>query len=101
MAEKETKICHMIAIKLGLYTIPAVGTPILGHGREVQQWWPLFWVFNPIGSLFYTPTQSDWPPLSAEKIGLSPSHLVPEILRPKVGLIFHQNVLVNSLKHFV
>ncbi len=35
-------------------------------------------------------------PLSAEKIGLSLSHLVPEILGPKVGLIFHQNVLFNS-----
>ncbi len=45
--------------------------------------------------------QSDWvhilylntiwlTPLSAEKIGL-----FPEILVPKVGLIFHQNVLFN------
>ncbi len=53
---------------------------------------PCFWGF-----------QSDWvpilylntirlTPLSAEKIGLSVSHLVPEILGPKVGLIFHQNV---------
>ncbi len=44
-------------------------------------------IFNPIGSLFYT--------LSVEKIGLSLSHLVPEILEPNVGLIFHQNILVN------
>ncbi len=36
------------------------------------------------------------PPLSAEKISLSLSYLVPEILGPKVGLIFHQNVLFNS-----
>ncbi len=35
------------------------------------------------------------PPFSAEKIGLSLSHLVPEILGPKVGVIFHQNVLFN------
>ncbi len=35
-----------------------------------------FKFFNPIGSLFYTSTQSNWPPLSAEKIGLSLSHLV-------------------------
>ncbi len=34
-------------------------------------------------------------PLSVEKIGLSPSYLVPEILGPKVGLIYHQNVLFN------
>ncbi len=23
-----------------------VGTPILGHGREVPQWWPPFWGFS-------------------------------------------------------
>ncbi len=34
-------------------------------------------------------------PPPPEKIGLSLSHLVPEILGPKVGLIFHQNVFVN------
>ncbi len=76
--------------------VPGVGggTHILGHGREVPQWWPPF--FDPIRSIFYTSTQSDWPPLSAEKkIGLSLSHLVPEILGPKFGLIFHQNVLFN------
>ncbi len=50
---------------------------------------------NLIESLFYTSTQSDRPPLSAEKIGLSLSYLVPEILGPKVGLIFHQNVFLN------
>ncbi len=32
---------------------------------------------------------------SAETIGLSLSHLVPEILGPKVAVIFHQNVLFN------
>ncbi len=58
---------------------------------------PLLGIFNPIGSLFYTSAQSDWPPLSAEKIGLSLSHLVPEILGHKFGLIFHQNVLFNRL----
>ncbi len=51
---------------------------------------PVIFIFNPIGSLFYTSTQSD---VSAEKIGLSLSHLVPEILGPKVGLIFHQQIL--------
>ncbi len=34
-------------------------------------------------------------PISAKRIGLSLSHLVPEILGPKVGLIFHQNVLFH------
>ncbi len=56
--------------------------------------------FNPIGYLFYTSTQSDWPPLSAKKIGLSLSHLVPEIQGPKVGLIFQQTVLFNRSKAF-
>ncbi len=41
---------------------------------------PIFVIFNLIGSPCYTLTQSDCPPLSAEKIGLSLSHLVPEIL---------------------
>ncbi len=42
---------------------------------------PVFEIFDPIGSI--------------EKIGLSLSHLVAEILGPKVGVIFHQNVLFN------
>ncbi len=56
---------------------------------------PVLGGFNPPGSLFYTSTQFDLPPLSAKKIGLPLSHLVPEILRPKIGLLFHQNVLFN------
>ncbi len=57
-------------------------------------------IFNPIGSLSYTATRSDGPPLSAEKISLSLSHLVPEILGPKIVLFFHQNVLFNRFKEF-
>ncbi len=57
---------------------------------------PVFEIFYPIGSLFYASSRSDWPPLSAEKVSLSLSHLVSEILGPKVGLMFHQNVLFNS-----
>ncbi len=49
----------------------------------------------PTGTLLYTSTQADCPPLSAEKFGLSLSHLVQEIPGPKVGLIFNQNVLIN------
>ncbi len=57
--------------------------------------------------------QSDWvpflyfnimrlTPLSAEKIGLSLSHLVLEMLGPKVGLIFHKKIYyLTDLKHFV
>ncbi len=61
---------------------------------------PIWGIFNMIGSLCYTLTQSNWSPFSAEKISLSLSHLVPEILWPKVGLIFHQNVLVNRFDAF-
>ncbi len=35
-----------------------------------------------------------------KKIGLSLSHLVPEILGPEVDLTFHVNVLFNSLYQF-
>ncbi len=52
---------------------------------------PRFGDFNPIGCLFYTSTQSDWPRFCRKK-GLSLSHLIPEILGLKVGLIFHKNV---------
>ncbi len=40
---------------------------------------------------FFMPQHHLIAPLSAEKIGLS-----AEILGPKVGLIFHQNVVFNS-----
>ncbi len=73
-----------------------VGTPILGHSKEVPAMMtPVFGIFNSIGSLFYTPTQSDCPQFLHKKIGFSLSHLVPEIRGPKVDLIFHQNVLFN------
>ncbi len=73
------------------------GTPILGLGMVGRLWAddPHFEVFNPTGSHFYASSNSDWPSLSAEKIVLSLSHLVPEIFGPKVGLIFHHNVLFN------
>ncbi len=38
--------------------------------------------------------------ISADKTGLSLSHLVPEILGPKVGLIFHQNILFDRFEAF-
>ncbi len=61
-------------------------------------------IFDPIGSILLAPSQSDRPPLSAEKIGLSLSHLVSEILGPKVGLIFHHVLFMyylSVMKHFV
>ncbi len=61
---------------------------------------PVFEIFNSIGSLFHASSQSHWPPLSAEKNGLSLLHLVPEILGPKFDLIFHQTVSINFLFDF-
>ncbi len=49
---------------------------------------PICGIFNPTGPILYNPTPYDWPPLSAEKIGLPLSHLVREILGPKSGLFF-------------
>ncbi len=39
-------------------------------------------IFDPNGSLVYASSRSDWPPLSAENISLSLSHIVPEMLEP-------------------
>ncbi len=73
-------------------------TPTFVHGRNVSLQWPPFGGF----SIWWGPyfTQSDWPPLAAEQIYLSLTHLVPEILGPKIGLIFHHNVLFNRFKAF-
>ncbi len=69
--------------------------PYLGMIETFRCDHPPFWGFSIwLGPLFI-PQQSDCPPLSAKKIGLSLSHLIQEILGPKVGLIFHQNILVD------
>ncbi len=64
------------------------GTPILGMIGRFHSDDPCYWDF-----------QSEWVPILylniiflQKKIGLSLSHVVPEILRPKVGLIFHKSV---------
>ncbi len=77
-----------------------VGTPIFEGGRELPQDWPLFLTFSdPIGSLLW-PTWSYWPPFSGEKIRLSLSHLVPEIIWPKVGQICQQNLSFDRFQAF-
>ncbi len=59
---------------------------------------PIFEIFNVIGFLFYRSPWSDWPPLSAKKIiSLSLAHLVPEIIQPKVGLIFLPKIYYLTL----
>ncbi len=49
---------------------------------------------------FYTQHSPTDPLVLQKKIWLSLSHLVPEILAPKVSLIFHQNVLFNRFWSF-
>ncbi len=75
--------------------------PYLGMVGRCRGDDPCFGVFNPMGSLFYTSALSDWPPLSAEKIGWSPSHLVPEILGHKIDLCFIKMYYLTDLKYFV
>ncbi len=80
--------CKSIGISIAKYWFHYLGISI-GIGFTICE------IFNLSGSLFNTSAQSDCPPPSADSISLSLSHLVPEILRPKVGLIFHQNVFCN------
>ncbi len=58
---------------------------------------PVFGIFNPI--LYIIMISFIDTLFLHKKIGLSLSHLVPEILGPKVGQLFHQNV--TDFKHFV
>ncbi len=77
------------------------GTPILVHGREVPRWWPPFWGFSiRFGPYFIRQHNLIDPLFLQKKICLSLSHLVLEILGPKIGQIFHHNVLFNRYKAF-
>ncbi len=58
---------------------------------------PVFDIFQSHWISCLCPTRSYWPPLSAEKNSLSLSHLIPEIIWAKIGLIFHKNL---SFDHF-
>ncbi len=49
----------MIATLLSNDYSPGGGTHILGHGRGSAVITPVFEIFNPIGSIFYTSTQCD------------------------------------------
>ncbi len=62
---------------------------------------PNFEIVDPVESLCYAPARSEWSPLSTERIGVSLSHLVPEIRWPKFGLIIHKMYYLIVLKHFV
>ncbi len=80
-------------------TTPWGDTPIIEDGGEHSLYWPPFFdIFLSHWVSFLCPTRSCWPPLFAEKISFSPSHIVPEIIWPKVGLMFHQNLSFNYFK---
>ncbi len=74
------------------------GTPILGYGREVPQWWTPFLRFSIQLGSYFMPHHNLIGPLfrQKKKIAFSLSHLVPEIL----GVIFHQIVLFKILLDF-
>ncbi len=74
--------------------------PYLGMVGKFRGYDPRFGDFQSDWVPILYPTQYNWPTLSTEKIGLSLSHLVQEILGSKVGLIFYQNVLFNRFNAF-
>ncbi len=59
-----------------------------------------FWGFSIRLGPYFIPQHNLIDLLSTEKICLSLSHLVPEILGPKFGLIFHQNIVFNRFQAF-
>ncbi len=78
-----------------------------GEGGHSRTWrWsgtstlltPVFDIFQCHWVLLLCPTRSYWPPLSAEKICLSLSHSVPEIIWPKVGQFFHKNLSFDTFE---
>ncbi len=79
------------------------GTPILEDGGELPLYWPPFFLTfsDPIGSLFYVQLDLIDPLFQQKKIGWSLSHLVPEIIWPKVGLFFTNICHLTLLKQFV
>ncbi len=80
---------------------PTLRPPILGHTKDVLWWWPSFLrFFIQLGALFML-SMILLTLIYASRIDLSLSHLVPEIFGSKIGLMFHQNVLLNSFKHYV
>ncbi len=61
----------------------------------------LFWHFQILLGPFVYVIRSYWHLLSAEKISLSLSHVIPEIIWTKVGLIVAQICHLTILKHIV
>ncbi len=91
-----TILCLLSKERTESFKAPGGGVlPYLGMVGRFRGDDPRFWEFRSdwvpilyLSTIWLTP--SFW-----RKIGLSLSHLVPEILGPKFGLFFHQNVLFN------
>ncbi len=74
--------------------IPIPGLPYLGIVERFSCDDPCLWDFQSdlVPNLYLNPTD---PPFLQKKINLSQSHLIPDILGPKIDLIFQPNVLFN------
>ncbi len=76
-----------------MHTLPYLG--MVGKFRCDD---PPFWEFSIRLGPYFIPQQNLIDTLFLQKkIGLSLSHLVPEILGPKIGQFFHQNVFLKIL----
>ncbi len=78
-----------------------------GGDSHTWRWWGTSTLLTPNFDIYQSkckykpllcPTHSYWPPLSAEKICLSLSHLIPEIIWPKVGLFFHKSLSFDTFE---
>ncbi len=69
--------------------------PHLGMVRRFSCDDPPFWGTSIRLGPYFIPPHNPIDTLFLQKNQLSLSHLVPEILGPKIGLILHQNVLVT------
>ncbi len=70
--------------------LPYLGIVVRFHSDD-----PRFLRFSIQLGPYFIPQLNLIYPLFYKKIGLSLSHLVPEILGPKLDLMFHLNVLFN------
>ncbi len=104
-----TCVLFIVLWKLGIYRAykglcscaSCLVHAILEDGSDILHDWPTILTFlNPIQSLFRL-KWSYWPPFYAGTTRLSLSHLVPEIIGPKVGLIFHQILSFDRFEHFI
>ncbi len=79
-------ICNIIKTENGISFRLFQTIPVLIASPQVRRLCdgdPIFTIFDPIGSLFYASSYCDW------------HHFYSEIFGLKVGLIFHQNYIIE------